>query len=167
MDANTTMKIQQFLDHHGIEANPFAEEDAQTDPVFKEHCIASMYHPVWDKIYGDPAEPATSVVFGEKGSGKTALRLQIARHLADYNRTHPQQRLFVIGYDDFNPFLDRFQDHFGGRPWWLQQWADAGWTIGWRGVRRKKPQSVPLPGVQLRPDAEADQTPAPRNQGSR
>ncbi len=109
------MKIQQFLDHHGIETNPFAEEDAQTDPVFKEHCIASMYHPVWDKIYGDPADPATSVVFGEKGSGKTALRLQIARHLADYNRTHPQERLFVIGYDDFNPFLDRFQDHFGGR----------------------------------------------------
>ena len=45
-----------------------------------------MYHPAWDKIYGDPAEPATSIVFGEKGSGKTALRLQIAQHLADYNR---------------------------------------------------------------------------------
>ena len=109
------MKIQQFLDHHGIAANPFAEEDAQTDPVFKEHCIASMYHPAWDKIYGNPAEPATSVVFGEKGSGKTALRLQIARHLADYNRSHPKQRIFVIEYDDFNPFLDRFQDRFGGK----------------------------------------------------
>ena len=66
----TNMKIQQFLDHHGIAANPFAEEDAQTDPVFKEHCIASMYHPAWDKIYGDPADPATSVVFGEKGLGQ-------------------------------------------------------------------------------------------------
>ena len=109
------MKIQQFLDHHGIAANPFAEEDAQTDPVFKEHCIASMYHPAWDKIYGNPAEPATSVVFGEKGSGKTALRLQIARHLAEYNRSHPKQRIFVIEYDDFNPFLDRFQDRFGAR----------------------------------------------------
>jgi hypothetical protein len=27
------MKVQQFLDHHGIARNPFAEEDAQTDPV--------------------------------------------------------------------------------------------------------------------------------------
>jgi hypothetical protein len=109
------MKIQQFLEHHGIAANPFAEEDAQTDPVFKEHCIASMYHPAWDKIYGNPADPATSVVFGEKGSGKTAIRLQIAQHLAEYNRTHPKERLYVVEYDDFNPFLDRFQDKLGSR----------------------------------------------------
>ena len=66
------MKIQLFLEHHGVARNPFAEEDAQTDNVFKEHCIASTFHPTWDKIYGDPSEPATSVVFGEKGSGKTA-----------------------------------------------------------------------------------------------
>ncbi len=109
------MKIQQFLEHHGIGANPFAEEDAQTDPVFKEHCIASTYHPTWDKIYGDPAEPATSIVFGEKGSGKTAMRLQIVRHLAQYNEKHPDQRVFVIEYDDFNPFLDRFRDRLGAR----------------------------------------------------
>ena len=83
------MNIQQFLKHHGIARNPFAEEDAQTDPVFKDHCIVSTYHPTWDKVYGDPAEPATSVVFGEKGSGKTAIRLQIARHLKEYNREHP------------------------------------------------------------------------------
>ena len=31
------MKIQQFLEHHGIVRNPFAEEDAQTDPVFKDY----------------------------------------------------------------------------------------------------------------------------------
>lgn len=104
------MRIQQFLAHHGVAANPFAEEDAQTDPVFKEHCIGSTFHTTWDKIYGDPAEPATSVVFGEKGSGKTALRLQIVRHLAEHNRLHPERRVFVIEYDDFNPFLDRFRD---------------------------------------------------------
>ena len=33
------MKTQQFLEHHGIRTNPFAEEDAQTDPVFKDFCI--------------------------------------------------------------------------------------------------------------------------------
>ncbi|HEY1600200.1 MAG TPA: hypothetical protein VGG64_11390 [Pirellulales bacterium] len=109
------MKIQQFLDHHGIGVNPFSEEDAQTDPVFKDHCIYSTYHPSWDKVYGDPAEPATSIVFGEKGSGKTALRLQIVRHLTEYNRKNPNQRLFVIEYDDFNPFLDRFVERVSAR----------------------------------------------------
>ena len=109
------MKIQQFLDHHGIASNPFADEDAQTDLVFKGSCIRNTYHPAWDKIYGDPSEPATSVVFGEKGSGKTALRLQIAQHLTDYNADHPEQQVFVVQYDDFNPFLDRFRDRFSGR----------------------------------------------------
>ncbi len=109
------MKIQQYLEHHGIAANPFADEDAQTDLVFKGSCIRSTYHPTWDKIYGDPSEPATSVVFGEKGSGKTAIRLQIARHLTDYNADHPDAQVFVVQYDDFNPFLDRFRDRFSGR----------------------------------------------------
>lgn len=131
------MNIQQFLEHHGIRANPFAEEDAQTDPVFKEHCIASTYHPTWDKIYGDPADPATSIVFGEKGSGKTALRLQIAQHVARYNREHPDRRLFVIEYDDFNPFLDRFRQRIGNRSadqvlaqWKLWDHMDAILSLG-------------------------------------
>jgi len=109
------MKIQQFLEHHGISSNPFADEDAQTDLVFKGYCIRNTYHPTWDKIYGDPSEPATSVVFGEKGSGKTAIRLQIAAHLTDYNADHPDAQAFVVQYDDFNPFLDRFRDRFSGR----------------------------------------------------
>ena len=107
------MKIQQFLEHHGIERNPFADEDAQTDPVFKESCINSTYHPSWDKIYGDPSEPNTSIVFGEKGAGKTAMRLQIAEHLSDYNAEHPDDRAYVVEYDDFNPFLDQFRTHYG------------------------------------------------------
>ncbi|MCA9188681.1 MAG: hypothetical protein R3E01_15225 [Pirellulaceae bacterium] len=104
------MKINDFLAHHQIQRNPFAEEDAQTDPVFKEHCIDGAHHPTWDKIYGDPSEPSTSVVFGEKGAGKTAMRLQVARHLDGYNRTHSRSRVFVIHYDDFNPFLDQFRE---------------------------------------------------------
>jgi len=120
------MKIQQLLQHHGIASNPFADEDAQTDLVFKSYCIRNTYHPTWDKVYGDPSEPATSVVFGEKGSGKTAIRLQIARHLADYNADHPDGQVFVVLYDDFNRFLDRFRERFSGRrrrpDRMLQQW---------------------------------------------
>jgi hypothetical protein len=102
--------------------------------IFKGYCITSTYHPTWDKIYGNPAEPATAVVFGEKGSGKTALRLQITRHLADHNADHPGARVLVIQYDDFNPFLDRSRERFSGRrrradrvlaQWKLWDHADA------------------------------------------
>ena len=109
------MKIQDFLKHHGISRNPFAEEDAQTDIVFKNHCIDSTFHVGWDKMFGDPRDPSTSIVFGEKGSGKTAIKLQIAQHVEDHNRTHPDEKLFLIHYDDFNPYLDCFRDHFGPR----------------------------------------------------
>jgi hypothetical protein len=107
------MNIQSFWEHHGIVRNPFAEEDAQTDPVFKEHCISSAYHPTWDKIYGDPSEPSTAIIFGPKGSGKTAMRLQIDRHLSRYNYDHPTKRVYVIRYDDFNPYLDHFAERIG------------------------------------------------------
>jgi hypothetical protein len=113
--ATAHVNIQSLLEHHGILRNPFAEEDAQTDQVFKEHCIANAYHPVWDKVYGDPKEPSTAMVFGPKGSGKTAMRLQILRHLKKFNQQNPDQRLFTIAYDDFNPFLDHFSERMSRR----------------------------------------------------
>ena len=109
------MHVQQLLEHHGIVVNPFAEEDAQSDPVFKERCRDATYHPVWDKVYGDPADPATAIVFGEKGSGKTAMRMQIAGRIDAYNAQSQTGRLFVIEYDDFNPFLDHFADRLSAR----------------------------------------------------
>ena len=42
------MKIQSFFEHHGIASNPFSDEDAQTDLVFKGYCIRQTYHPPWD-----------------------------------------------------------------------------------------------------------------------
>ena len=109
------MRIQTLLEHHGIVMNPFAEEDAQTDPVFKERCRDETYHPVWDKVYGDVSDPATSIVFGEKGAGKTAMRMQINARVEDHNAQRKDGRLYIIEYDDFNPFLDRFADRFSAR----------------------------------------------------
>ena len=106
------MDLKDLLANHGINSNPFAEEDARSDQVFKQHCIDSTYHPCWDKIYGNPADPSTAIVFGEKGSGKTALRLQIAKQVADFNRENEKGRCFVVSYDDFNPFLDHFRERF-------------------------------------------------------
>lgn len=109
------MNTQSFLEHHGIIRNPFAEEDAQTDPVFKQHCIHNAYHPAWDKVYGDPTEPATAIIFGPKGSGKTAMRLQVDQHLIEFNEQNPSDRVYIIRYDDFNPFLDHFCERLGKR----------------------------------------------------
>jgi len=104
------MQVASFLSHHGLNQNPFAEEDASTDRVFREVCIDRVRHPAWDKIFGSASVPATSIVFGEKGAGKTALRLQIDSELKRYNERSPENKVFVIHYDDFNPFLDRFRN---------------------------------------------------------
>lgn len=133
------MKVEQLLAHHGIGQNPFGQEDAQSDQVFKRHCLEGTHHPAWDKIFGSPEEPATAVVFGEKGSGKTALRLQIVDSVARFNREHPDRRVLVIEYDDFNPFLDAFRDRLFGRQrradrslesWRLWDHMDAILTLG-------------------------------------
>lgn len=108
------MKIHQFLSHHGITDNPFSQEDASSDRVFREHCLNGTHHSAWDKIFGDPGVPSTSVVFGEQGSGKTALRLQIVSKLQEYNAQHPDQRSFIVQYEDFNPFLDCFRERLAG-----------------------------------------------------
>ncbi len=106
------MKIRDLMEHHGVLGNPFAEEDAQTDLVFKGYCVKTTFHSAWDKLYGNPAEPSTSIVFGEKGSGKTAIRLQMVRMLTEYNTDHPDSRPLVVDYADLNPFLDRFRNRF-------------------------------------------------------
>jgi hypothetical protein len=137
------MKVQQLLAHHGIRENPFGQEDAQNDQVFKRHCLAGTYHPAWDKIFGSPEDPATAVVFGEKGSGKTALRLQIVGQISRYNQEHPDERVLVVEYDDFNPFLDCFRDRLFGRrrrpertleSWRLWDHMDAILTLAVTGV---------------------------------
>lgn len=109
------MKVHQFLDHYGISENPFAQEDAGADRVFLDHCLTGTHHSSWDKVYGDPRTPSTSIVFGEQGSGKTAMRLQIVGKLQQHNREHPRQRAFIVEYDNFNPFLDSFRERLGPR----------------------------------------------------
>jgi hypothetical protein len=109
------MTEQEFLNHHQLTRNPFADEDAQTDSVFREFCIAGTYHPAWSKVVGDPKQPATAVVFGPKGSGKTAMRLQLMRHITAHNEQNPNQRVFLVEFDDFNSYLGPLQEHLPRR----------------------------------------------------
>ncbi len=100
------MNVESFLAHYGLLENPFAAEEARQDPVFGRMIHARLAHPDFPKILGRLDKPSTAVVFGEKGSGKTALRLLIGDHVAAHNREHSDSRMLLVAYDNFNPFLD-------------------------------------------------------------
>jgi hypothetical protein len=137
------MKITQFLEHHGVKDNPFGQEDAQSDQVFRQHCLDSAHHPAWAKILGSPNEPSTAIVFGEKGAGKTALRLQLVEEISHFNAINPGKRVFIIEYDDLNPFLDCYKEKFSSfrksperalARWRLWDHMDSILTIGVTGL---------------------------------
>lgn len=105
------MKVESFLAHYGLVENPFAAEEARLDAVFNRLADSSLHHPDINKIFGTLTQPSTAVVFGEKGSGKTAIRLTMQRKIAEHNdnvlQADNQQRVLAVAYDDFNPVLDK------------------------------------------------------------
>lgn len=105
------MNTASFLAHHGLTENPFNAEEARHDPVFARLSESSTTHPDFHKILGRIDSPSTSIVFGEKGSGKTAIRLLIGKKVAEHNAAYPDSRTLLIPYDDLNPMLDRLQRH--------------------------------------------------------
>ncbi|MEQ9455568.1 MAG: hypothetical protein RLN76_13375 [Phycisphaeraceae bacterium] len=118
------MNIEKFLGHHGINANPFAAEEASLDPVLDRMIDGTPMHPDYAKILGRLDKPSSAVVFGEKGSGKTAIRRMIERHIARHNQAQEHDRVLLVPYDDLNPILDHMTrlyrgdeqamlDHFG------------------------------------------------------
>ena len=102
------MFTQEWRQYWGLVSDPFACEDADKDYVLAEIDAAAV-HSGFDRIYGDPRLPAPGIVFGEKGSGKSGLRLMMSRRLAEHNAENPDARVFAIEYIDFNPFLERFR----------------------------------------------------------
>ena len=111
------MNITQFFEHWSITENPFRGEEARNDEILARlnglgaHApsgttqaasgVGSM-HSDFEKILGEMTRPSTSVVFGEKGSGKPAIRLQIAQRVGAFNAKNPDAKLFLISYDDLN-----------------------------------------------------------------
>ncbi len=73
------------------------------------------YHSDFEKLLGNPYHPSTSIVFGEKGSGKTAIRIQMTDRIRAHNLDHPSARVLAIIHDDLNPFLDRIQQVAAGK----------------------------------------------------
>lgn len=101
------MNADTFFQHHGISENPFAAEEARLDPIFERLPSGETDHPDFAKIMGRIDQPATAVVFGEKGSGKTAIRLMLGRKINNHNTTPGSKPVLVVAYDDLNPVLDK------------------------------------------------------------
>ena len=101
------MNIDSFLQHWSINENPYRAEEARHDQVFARLGVGHAQHPDFEKIAGDLARPSTSIVFGEKGSGKTAIRLQIEDRILSHNDKNPGSKVFLVEYDDLNPALDQ------------------------------------------------------------
>ncbi|HYE62228.1 MAG TPA: hypothetical protein VD997_09545 [Phycisphaerales bacterium] len=121
------MTLAEFLAHHRLTENPFRGEEARSDPVFGrmsgppplapgriEHSH-ELLHADFEKIVGDLRRPSSSVVFGEKGSGKTAIRMQIASRVAEHNLANPGAKVLLVAYDDLNGVLDRIHERVGGK----------------------------------------------------
>lgn len=102
------MNVSTFLKHWSIVENPFMAEEARQDDVLARLRGHEARHPDFSKIAGDLGRPASAVVFGEKGSGKTAIRLQLQDEIEKYNARHPAAKTLIIAYDELNPVLDRF-----------------------------------------------------------
>lgn len=120
------MRIERFFALHNIEGNPFVSaEEAQGDEILTSILEQNEFrfgHPAWAKFCGTPPGNQTSLVFGPKGSGKTAMRLALEKRIAKYNEEHPERRVLLVKYSDFNQYLDTWKtqaekQNFEGLPW--------------------------------------------------
>ncbi len=110
------MNLARFFERWGIAEDPFRAEEARQDSVFRrlgEQLGQVVAHPEFEKIAGEFDPPTTAIVFGEKGSGKTAIRMQVERRLNAHNRANPERRAYLIAYDDLNSVVDRLVSRAG------------------------------------------------------
>lgn len=114
------MTLTDLLNHWSLTDNPFRGEEARTDEVFARMSETGgesvpVFHSDFEKFVGDMRRPCSSVVFGEKGSGKTSIRLQLARRVAEHNATHVAAKVLLAPYDDLNGMLGRLHERVGGK----------------------------------------------------
>jgi hypothetical protein len=116
--------IDGFLEHWSLIEHPFRAEEARQDGLLARMVETSVRqamenplrtsrmprHPDFDKIAGSLNRPSTSVVFGEKGSGKTAIRLQLASSVAGHNAANPTKRVLLVHHDELSPMLSRLHE---------------------------------------------------------
>lgn len=108
------MFAQTWRQYWGMTQEPFMCEDADKD-IILQSMNKSAVHSGFDRIYGNPNEPAPGIIFGEKGSGKSALRLMMRRNIDEFNEQNPEKKVFLIEYTDFNQFISNYSSTLPSR----------------------------------------------------
>ncbi|MBA4028312.1 MAG: hypothetical protein C0475_04145 [Planctomyces sp.] len=147
------MSPSEFFRGHGLVQDPFLGEEAWQDAVLRRILTRGAMgpsqsgaagsdllaqrarHAELEKFIGDMESPGSAVVFGDKGSGKTAMRLMLEGAIARHNaaaradqapagakpspapagQAQPR-RLLLIPHEDFGPMLESLRARLGGRP---------------------------------------------------
>ena len=98
------MFLTAWRQHWSLTRDPFACEDADKDLVLSEMTQTAV-HSAFDRVFGDPRSPAPGIVFGEKGSGKSGMRIAMRRRLDEFK----EERILTSEYVDFDVYLERFR----------------------------------------------------------
>ncbi|MFL5386726.1 MAG: P-loop ATPase, Sll1717 family [Longimicrobiaceae bacterium] len=80
----------------GLSAHPFGTGDAKDEENLQEVFLEPPY---FGDILGDPANPKSTIVHGQRGDGKSAAREMIFAALND-----PRFRRIIVNYDRFDHF---------------------------------------------------------------
>ncbi len=96
----------EWLRSLGFKGNPFAEREAEREKTLSEYFIAG---PHYSDMLGDLHDPRTSILFADRGCGKTAYRLMIAE---ECRPAQMKSTVLAASYTDF----DRVIDRAGGNP---------------------------------------------------
>lgn len=77
------MALKELFDRHGFQKNPFGTFLAEHEDELDEWFVAPPFLRILsgDDGTGGPIRPASNVVFGARGSGKTALRIKLEHEL--------------------------------------------------------------------------------------
>ncbi|QDV09133.1 hypothetical protein Poly30_46900 [Planctomycetes bacterium Poly30] len=86
--------------HWALDEDPFVQEDADKDTVLARVPMEAV-HSSFDRLYGSTDSPGPGIVFGEKGSGKSSLRLAMKRRLEN----DADARALYVEYIEFDSFL--------------------------------------------------------------
>ena len=108
-DFASAMKIQQFLEHHGIPQSVCrgrcADRSGVQGTLHRQHLSSHL-----GQDLRQPGRAQHVDRLRRKGGRQDGAAAADRAAPRGIQRRHPDARLFVIEYDDFNPFLDRFRD---------------------------------------------------------
>jgi len=90
----------------GLKQAPFAHEDADRDPLL-DRIDSWAVHRSYERLVGSDGEPSSAVIFGERGSGKSALRRSVVRGL------NASGKSLTVEITDVDPWLEIFQSRRG------------------------------------------------------